>query len=140
MRPQPPPLRSSAAYNFASLPATQATPIPSESMLFGRHFGLGLGLSGRDLVESSADVPQARSPLLSASAPYTSTNSHPIRQLIILSENMHFGHHFGIAFALSGRNLVEMSADPPACAPLPLSSSAVYTSTNLHPILPLLIR
>jgi hypothetical protein len=57
----PPPLSTSAAYNFASLPATQATPIPSESMLFGRHFGLVQGLPGCDLVEMSADAPQVRS-------------------------------------------------------------------------------
>jgi hypothetical protein len=57
----PPPPSTSAAYNFANLPATQATPIPSESMLFGRHFGLVQGLFGRDLVEMSADAPQARS-------------------------------------------------------------------------------
>jgi hypothetical protein len=61
-RLSPPPLSTSAAYNFASLPATQATPIPSESMLFGRHFGLVQGLFGRDLVEMSADAPAATPP------------------------------------------------------------------------------
>jgi hypothetical protein len=58
----PPPLSTSAAYNFTTSPSTQATPIPSESMLFGRHFGLVHGLSGRDLVEMSADAPAATPP------------------------------------------------------------------------------
>jgi hypothetical protein len=68
----PPPLSTSAAYNFTTSPSTQATPIPSESMLFGRHFGLVQGLSGCDLVEMSADAPQARSPPPAPALPTTS--------------------------------------------------------------------
>jgi elongation factor P hydroxylase len=132
-------LSASAAYTFTTSPSTLSTPIPSESMLFGRHFGLGPGLSERDLVEMSANVPQARSPLLSASAAYTSTNSHPIPPPIIPSESMHFGRHFGLGPGLSGHDLVESSADvPQARSPL-LSASAAYTSTNSHPIPPPII-
>jgi hypothetical protein len=46
----------------------------------------------------------------------------------IPSESMLFGRHFGLVPSLSGHDLVEMSADPPACAPPPPAPALPTTS------------